>query len=78
MTPNLTKPPGINQNGELVLVGDFPSQPVHIHFEIMFTQLDGIYRLAGLGVDVVPTSGAPAQQSIPVQKGAKQPAKPKS
>ncbi len=81
MTPNLTKPPEINQNGELVLIGDFPSQPVHIHFEIMFTQLDGIYRLAGLGVDVVATprvQASAAQQLLPVQKGAKQPVKPKT
>jgi hypothetical protein len=89
--PNLTKNPELNQNNELVLVGDFPTQPLQIHFELLFLQLDGVWRLAGLGVDAVPPPGAqaaiaPAQQpaaSAPAQpaagqKNGKQAAKPRS
>jgi hypothetical protein len=77
VTPNLSKNPEFNQNGELVLIGDFPTQPLQIHFELMFLQLDGIWRLAGLGVDAVPPPGAqaaaaPAQQ--PAAPAAAQPA----
>jgi hypothetical protein len=62
LSPNLTKNPEMNQNGELVLVGDFPTQPLQIHFELAFLQLDGSWRLAGIGVDAVqaPTSQASA------------------
>ncbi len=80
-TPNLSKNPELNKNGELVLVGDFPTQPLMIHFELMFLQLDGNWRLAGLGVDAVPNpnaqaAAAPAQPAAPA--GKKGPAKPKS
>jgi hypothetical protein len=83
-TPNLTKNPEMNSNGELVVVGDFPTQPLMIHFELMFLQLDGNWRLAGLGVDAVPppnaqASAAPAQPAAPAAPaGKKGPAKPKS
>jgi hypothetical protein len=87
LAPNLTKNPEMNQNGELVLVGDFATQPLRIHFELLFLPLDGGWRLAGLGVDAVPPSGpqaaiAPVQQPAAAQpaanqKGAKPSTKPK-
>ena len=54
LSPNLTKKPELNQNHELVLVGDFPTQPLRIHFELAFLQLDGMWRIAGMSVDAVP------------------------
>jgi hypothetical protein len=60
LAPSLTKNPELNQNGELVLVGSFPTQPLQIRFELAFLQLDGMYRLAGIGVDAVPP---PASQA---------------
>jgi hypothetical protein len=89
VTPNLSKNPEMNQNGELVLVGDFPTQPLLIHFELQFLPLDGSWRLAGLAVDAVPpppgpqAAAAPVQQPAPAQpaasqKSGKTPAKPKS
>jgi hypothetical protein len=78
LPPNLTKNPEINQNGELVLTGDFMTQPLRIHFELLFLQLDGVWRIAGLGVDAIPVTqsqaaAATAQQTPPAQT-AKQPA----
>jgi hypothetical protein len=85
-TPNLNKNPEFNKNNELVLAGDFPTQPLQIHFELLFLQLDGVWRLAGLAVDAVPPPGPqaamapaaqPAAQPAADQKSGKPPAKPK-
>ncbi len=78
--PNLTKNPEFNKDGELVLVGDFPTQPLQIHFELMFQQLDGVWRIAGMGVDAVPAPGAQAMAAAPAPapSGKKQPAKPRN
>ncbi len=80
VAPNLTKNPEFNKDGELVLVGDFPTQPLQIHFELMFQQLDGVWRIAGMGVDAVPAPGAQAMAAAPAPapSGKKQPAKPKN
>jgi hypothetical protein len=83
VTPNLTKNPELNQNKELVLVGDFPTQPLTIHFEFAFLQLDGYWRLAGLAVDAVPAAARegqasaefPAKPVTATQDGRKKPAK---
>ncbi len=58
LSPNLTKNPQLNQNHELVLIGDFPTEPSRIHFELAFLQLDGAWRLAGIAIDAVPAPGA--------------------
>ncbi len=88
LSPNLTKNPELNPSGELVLVGDFPSQPLQIHFELAFLQLDGIWRLAGIGVDAIPAPGAqasaaaatinppPAAPPQPPAEAVKKPKKP--
>ncbi len=85
VAPNLTKNPEFNQDRELVLVGDFPTQPLQINFDLRFTQLDGVWRLAGIGVDAVPAANAqasaagasaPAQQPDTASK--KGPAKPRN
>jgi hypothetical protein len=70
VAPNLTKNPELNQNGELVLVGDFPTQPLQIHFELLFLQLDGVWRLAGLAVDAVLPPGAQAAAALAQQPAA--------
>ena len=85
LSPNLTKKPELNKDNELVLVGFFPTQPLQIQFELRFMQLDGRWRLAGMGVDAVPPSvaqaaaaPAPAPQPAPSQTTKKAPLKPKS
>ncbi len=70
LAPNLTKNPELNGNKELVLIGDFATQPLRIHFELAFLYLDGSWRLAGIAVDAVP---ADARQ---VQAAATPPAQP--
>ncbi|MBI4723899.1 MAG: hypothetical protein HY765_02520 [Rhodomicrobium sp.] len=71
LAPNLTKNPELNKNNELVLVGDFPTQPLRIHFELAFVQLDGAWRIAGIAVDAVPP---PATQASAAAAAAAKPA----
>jgi hypothetical protein len=54
LSPNLTQQPKLNKDNELVLRGFFPAQPQRIQFELRFMQLDGKWRLAGIGVDAEP------------------------
>ena len=90
LSPNLTKNPELNKDSELVLVGFFPTQPMQIQFELRFMQLDGKWRLSGIGVDalappgpqasaaVSPPPPAPAQQPAPSQSTKKVAGKPKN
>jgi hypothetical protein len=93
LSPNLTKSPELNKDNELVLVGFFPTQPMKIQFELRFMQLDGKWRLAGIGVDALPLPGpqasvaaspppapppAPARQPAPDKSTKKGAGKPKS
>jgi hypothetical protein len=91
LSPNLTKAPELNKDNELVVTGFFPTQPLRIQFELKFMQLDGKWRLAGIGVDALPLPGpqasaaaspppapAPAQQPAPSQNTKKGTGKPKS
>jgi hypothetical protein len=80
LAPNLTKNPELNKDGELVVTGNFPSQPMQIQFDLRFLQLDGVWRLAGLGVDAVPVPGSEAvAAAAPMQhpSAAQAPAAPK-
>jgi hypothetical protein len=54
LAPNLMKQPEMTEANELHLVGNFPTQPLQIQYEMLFMQLDGIWRLNGLAVDAVP------------------------
>ena len=72
VAPNLTKNPELNKNGELVLVGDFPTQPLQIHFELAFVQLDTAWRIAGMAIDAVPARTAQASAASPVPAQAAQ------
>ena len=63
LAPNLTKQPEMTEGNELHVVGDFPTQPLQIQYEMLFLQLDGVWRLNGLAVDAVPvqlSANAPA------------------
>ncbi len=79
LSPNLTKPPELNKDNELVVAGFFPTQPLRVQFELRFMQLDGRWRLAGIGVDAIQAPGPqasaaaappPAPAPAPVQKPA--------
>ncbi len=83
VNPNLAKNPEL-KDGELILTGNFPTQPLHVTFDLRFVQLDGIWRLAGIGVDAVPAPQsmaaitAPVEQPATANTGKKHPAKPKT
>ena len=82
LSPSLPKNPEL-KNGELILASSFPAQPLQINFDLRFVQIDGIWRLAGLADDAVPTAAqAMAAATVvvewpePAKTGNKQPAKP--
>lgn len=53
LAPNLTKQPEMTSGNELHIVGNFPTQPQQIQFELLFLNLDGAWRLNGISVDAV-------------------------
>jgi ribosomal protein L12E/L44/L45/RPP1/RPP2 len=81
LAPNLTKQPELTEGNQLRIVGDFPTQPLKIQYEMLFLQIDGVWRIDGLAIDAVPqqsTAAAPAASAPPstVQPaGHQQPAK---
>ena len=55
---------------QLHLVGDFPTQPLKIQYEMLFLQIDGVWRIDGMAVDAVPVQAsanttAPAAAPVP-------------
>ena len=80
LAPNLTKQPEMTEGNQLRIVGDFPTQPLKIQYEILFLQIDGVWRIDGLAVDAVPQqAAAPAVSASPSgipPAGHQQPAKP--
>ena len=65
LAPNLTRQPEITEGNQLRVVGDFPTQPLKIQYEMLFLQIDGVWRIDGLAVDAAPqqaiaTAPAPA------------------
>ena len=54
LAPNLTKQPELTEGNQLRIVGDFPTQPLKIQYEMLFLQIDGVWRIDGLAVDAVP------------------------
>jgi hypothetical protein len=68
VNPNLKRPEF--KDGEMVLTGYFPAQPLIIAFDLRFAQLDGVWRLAWIGVDAVPANQAMAAATEPAQPRA--------
>ena len=68
LAPNLTKQPELTEGNQLRIVGDFPTQPLKIQYEMLFLQIDGVWRIDGLAIDAVPqqsTAAAPAASAPP-------------
>jgi hypothetical protein len=55
---NLTKQPEMTEGNELHVVGDFQTQPLRIQYDLLFFQIDGVWRINGMAVDVVPVQAA--------------------
>lgn len=58
LSPNLEKPPEFNEQRQLRLIGNFPTQPLQIRYELLFLQVDGVWRIEGMAVDAVPAQAA--------------------
>jgi hypothetical protein len=52
--PNLSKQPEFTPRNQLQLVGYFPTQPLQIQYEMLFLQIDGVWRIEGLSVAAEP------------------------
>ena len=61
-TPKLVAQPQIAPNGLLRLVGFFPTAPERVNFELIYQQIDGQWRVFGIGVN---TSPAEVTSAIP-------------
>jgi hypothetical protein len=76
-TPKLVAEPQINANGLLRLVGFFPTAPERVNFELIYQQIDGQWRLFGIGVNTSPaevTSALPPAGAGEQPQGAASPA----
>ena len=68
LAPNLAKQPELTEGNQVRIVGDFPTQPLKIQYEMLFLQIDGVWRIDGLAIDAVPqqsTAAAPAASAPP-------------
>lgn len=71
-TPKLMQQPMVNANGILRLAGYFPTDPERVNFDLYFQQINGDWRIFGLGVSVTPndqTAALPAQPDAPAPAG---------
>ncbi len=85
-TPKLVAEPQINANGLLRLVGFFPTAPERVNFELIYQQIDGQWRLFGIGVNTSPAevtsalppagAGEQAQGAPPAQAAQAAPTPP--
>lgn len=82
LNPNLSKQPEVTEGRQLRLVGDFATQPLKIQYEMLFLQIDGVWRIDGLAVDAVPVQAsagvpapAPAAAAAPSSGAQPKPAK---
>jgi hypothetical protein len=65
LQPNLTKQPEMTGGNSLHLVGDFPTQPLKIQYELLFLQIEGVWRIDGMAVDAVPVQPPAAASAKP-------------
>jgi hypothetical protein len=81
VTPEVSETPSISPDNILRLVGQFPTSPLQIRFQLLFQPVNGQWRLYGLAVDTPPAPQAstepapPAPAPAPVAKPPT-PAKP--
>lgn len=76
---DLTKKPEMTAGNELHIVGDFQTEPLRIQYDLLFFQIDGVWRINGMAVDAVPqqaiatapapATSAPASGSAPQSSG---------
>jgi len=75
--PQLSLLPQIEANGFMRLAGFFPSVPQQVNFEMMFTPVEGQWRLFGLSVQLGQAAPvAPAETPAPPPQAASPPTNP--
>ena len=69
ITPELVEQPSIGSDGQLRLVGNFPTEPLRIEFQLVFEAVDGSWKPHGLSVSMTPAKATvaapPAAQGTP-------------
>jgi hypothetical protein len=70
LQPSLDKPTGFTAQKQLHLIGNFPTQPLEIRFELVFLQIDGVWRVDGLAVDAQAPRAVPGPQAGNVIHGS--------
>ena len=75
---NLTKKPEMTAGNELHVVGNFPTQPLQIQYDLLFLQIDGVWRIQGMGVDAVPVQAMASAAPQPGPAPAAAPPSPQS
>ncbi len=70
VTPQLSQAPRI-ENGKLRMIGNFPTQPMRVDFDLQFEPSGGIWKLQGMAVNLSPApviaQAAPQQRFVPGQ-----------
>jgi hypothetical protein len=63
LSPNLTKQPELTDQKQLRVIGNFPTQPLQIKYELVFQQIDGVWRVDGVSVEAVAAQTTQAGQT---------------
>lgn len=63
--PQYVQQPVIDPQGQLRLVGGFPTQPLQVKFAFVFSNVEGHWKPEGISIDVAPPTPAPAQPAKP-------------
>jgi hypothetical protein len=64
LAPNLVKQPELTAQNQLHIVGYFQTQPLQVQYEMLFLQIDGVWRIEGLSVDAVPVQTMAAAENF--------------
>lgn len=67
VTPKATQPPSITEEGLLRIVGNFPTRPIQINFQLVFQLIGGKWRIYAISVG---TQRADAAQPAAAAPGA--------
>ncbi|MBT3069631.1 hypothetical protein KKP04_01935 [Rhodomicrobium sp. Az07] len=62
LSPNLTRQPELKDK-QLRLMGNFPTQPLQIKYELVFQQIDSVWRVDGVSVEAVAVQTTQAGQN---------------
>lgn len=75
LDPELTLLPQIEPNGLMHMTGFFPSVPKQVNFDLLYSPINGEWRLFGISVNVGP-SGPVAPSAVPSPNESAAQAKP--